>query len=302
MGVQDDAPVNREGQPKRYRFVSSQSPLKRPDPDSEVGRSAFQDMVDDLAAEFVGSVAGFRAVSDQHVLEHFGQGAALIARKGVKAGMADAIGSFESTIAELQALARQPARGRGIGPTAARSTGATMSVEQGAAVPEITAASLVASHPAIVSQFRNEGREEGRAAGHAAGLEEGLATGRSAGLEEGRKAGADAERARILGIEAQALPGHDALIAELKADGVTTPEQAAIRVIRADRERGDAALGQLRHQADRVPPVGFAAPGDGAAAPDSAAHAAKVRELVDTEAAAGRRISYAEASARVLGK
>src|SRR5574337_686848 len=56
-------------------------------------------------------------------------------------------------------------------------------------------------------------------------------------LEEGRQAGASAERSRILGIEAQAagLPGHEALIASLKADGKTTPEQAAVQVLAAER-------------------------------------------------------------------
>src|SRR5574343_468764 len=55
-------------------------------------------------------------------------------------------------------------------------------------------------------------------------------------LEEGRTAGATAERQRILGIEANALPGHEALIAQFKADGTTTPEMAAVAILAAERK------------------------------------------------------------------
>lgn len=47
---------------------------------------------------------------------------------------------------------------------------------------------------------------------------------------------ASAERARIIGIEAIAPAGHEALVATLKADGVTTPDQAAAKILRAEKE------------------------------------------------------------------
>src|SRR5574337_101391 len=78
-------------------------------------------------------------------------------------------------------------------------------------------------------------------------------------LEEGRQAGASAERSRILGIEAQAagLPGHEALIASLKADGKTTPEQAAVQVLAA--ERGSLASRAAALNADAPAPAPHAA-------------------------------------------
>ena len=48
-------------------------------------------------------------------------------------------------------------------------------------------------------------------------------------------AGASAERARILGVEAHSMPGHEDLIASLKADGKTTPDRAAAAVLAAHR-------------------------------------------------------------------
>jgi len=54
-------------------------------------------------------------------------------------------------------------------------------------------------------------------------------------VAEGRIAGATAERARIQEIEAQALPGHEALIAQFKADGKTTGPEAAVAILAAER-------------------------------------------------------------------
>lgn len=77
-----------------------------------------------------------------------------------------------------------------------------------------------------------------------------------------RVEGATAERARILGIEANALPGHDALVAEMKADGNVTPDQAAGRILAAERKlRGDAAqaIKDVENTTGAVKPAAVAA-------------------------------------------
>lgn len=48
--------------------------------------------------------------------------------------------------------------------------------------------------------------------------------------------GAAQERARIQSIEAQAIPGHDALIAALKYDGKSTAGDAAMAVLAAEKQ------------------------------------------------------------------
>ena len=68
-----------------------------------------------------------------------------------------------------------------------------------------------------------------------------------------RAEGAAAERARILAVEAQALPGHDTLIAQLKADGKTTGPEAAAAVLAAERSKL-AGMAQLL-AADAPAPV-----------------------------------------------
>lgn len=85
--------------------------------------------------------------------------------------------------------------------------------------------SILASHPEIAEGFRAEG--------------------------------ATAERERILGVEAQAMPGHETLIAGLKADGKTTPAEAAMQILAAEKTKLEAQASQL--SADAPKPVQHAA-------------------------------------------
>lgn len=83
-----------------------------------------------------------------------------------------------------------------------------------------------------------------------------------------RAEGADGERARILGVEAVCLPGHEQLVGAMKADGKTTPEQAAMAVNKAERESGAArqrqALETMEASVSGVPAAtaGAASPSD----------------------------------------
>lgn len=86
-------------------IVSSQSPKKKPDLETAEGRAQIQQVLDDLAAVFVSDVARYRAVSEGTVLSDFGQGGVLVGRNAVRVGMADRLGSLEST---LRALAQDP--------------------------------------------------------------------------------------------------------------------------------------------------------------------------------------------------
>ena len=95
--------VKRDDRPgvKTYQWVSSQSPDKRPDFETEKGRGVVQQVVDDLAAVFVADVAKYRDTTTEDVTENFGRGSVLVGLKAVNAGMADRIGSLEDVIEEL---------------------------------------------------------------------------------------------------------------------------------------------------------------------------------------------------------
>jgi signal peptide peptidase SppA len=69
-----------------------------------------------------------------------------------------------------------------------------------------------------------------------------------------RADGAAGERDRIAAVRAQSLPGHEALIEKLAADGITTGAEAAIQVVAADRVRQqNLAQARLNDAIDPLP-------------------------------------------------
>jgi len=82
-------------------FVSSVSPNKRPDLSTEKGRAQIQELVDTLGGIFVDTVARNRGVTSDTVINEYGAGGLKVGKDAVTAGMAEALGSFEGTLAEL---------------------------------------------------------------------------------------------------------------------------------------------------------------------------------------------------------
>lgn len=194
------------GNDRSIKFVSSQSPRKHAAPDSDLGRSALQAEVDALAQVFIDSVAGYRGVDPETVIEKFGQGGVFVGQAAVDAGLADRLGSLESLIAELN------------GESTKRST--TMTAK--ANTPPVTRELLAAEYPDLLAAILEEG------------------------MQSGINDGAELERARIQSIEAAELPGHESLIASLKFDGKTTGAQAALAVIKAEKELAEKRKESMR--------------------------------------------------------
>src|SRR5574337_1007380 len=190
---------------KYKRAASQYAPL------SADGAASIQAKVDELYAIFVADVARYRGVSTEQVLADMADGRTFMAAEAIDRVLADGLMPLDRLIAGLSS-GELPHQRRGLGlppkPASAKAPQATAPIPtQGDRAMDM--ATLRADHPDLVTAL----------------------------LEEGRQAGASAERSRILGIEAQAagLPGHEALIASLKADGKTTPEQAAVQVLAAER-------------------------------------------------------------------
>lgn len=98
------------------------------------------------------------------------------------------------------------------------------------------------------------------------------------GVAQGMKDGAAAEHARIAGIEAAMLPGHEKIIAAHKADPKMTPADASLAVITAERARGSNHLAALAADESKVEDLSSQATGAGgapAAGKESAAALAK---------------------------
>ncbi len=130
---------------KEIEIISSSSPLKRPDPFTDEGRAVIQNRVDALQEVFVAAVAQNRGVSEETVLNDFGKGDVLIAKKAIAAGMADRIDSLEGLInsltqKEIFAMAENQNQ--------------TAVVE-----PQIITAEMIAEqYPQIAEKFREEGK------------------------------------------------------------------------------------------------------------------------------------------------
>ncbi len=86
---------------KEWVFVSSQSPKKGFDPELDADRARLQVILDDLADVFVEAVALHRGVTAKAVLEKFGQGDVMVGQRAVEAGLADEIGTYEATLADM---------------------------------------------------------------------------------------------------------------------------------------------------------------------------------------------------------
>jgi capsid assembly protease len=101
IGVVSTVPNPAARSAREIQFVSSQSPNKRPDPNTDAGRATIQGLVDSLAAVFVSTVARNRGVSEETVVSDYGRGGVLVGQKAVEAGLADRLGTFEGLVGEL---------------------------------------------------------------------------------------------------------------------------------------------------------------------------------------------------------
>lgn len=209
-----------KGKDGPIQIVSSQSPRKRVDPETEDGRAVLQAVVDDIAQVFIDRVAAYRGVTSDHVLEHFGQGGTLVGRNAVLAGMADGLGSLESIISSFG------------GKTMRKVASETTTAVQPAFLDRKT---LEEAYPELLAEVLNEGHERGVDEGRAAGI----------------TAGAEKERARIKAVKAVLLPGHEGLIERLMFDGSTTGPDAAAMVIEAENAK---RVLHLKHIKDDAPP------------------------------------------------
>lgn len=200
-------------------IVSSNAPNKRVDPTDSAGKASIVEMLDAIEQQFIAAVARSRGTTQAAVKSDFGQGGVLIGAAAVRAGMADRVGTMESVLAGLAAASSV----RGSTPKAAA---AAISENPKMTTPT-TVAELTAAYPDLVAQIK-------------ADAVSGMQTSEAA-LNAAREAGIKAERERLAGIEAAALPGHEALIAECKADPACTPADASLRVIAAERAKLNAA-------------------------------------------------------------
>lgn len=204
-------------------------------PLSEGVRADLQATVDQFNEMFLQAVGAGRGAKLTPDAARALDGRTFIGQEAVARGLIDQIGSFDDAINIARSLADAHDR--------AQSAGGLMTQETGAPGADNPGTTPEADEATKLEQVRSEAFAAGR--------------------EEGIKAGAEAERQRILGIEGIAMAGHEKLVAEMKGDGVTTPEQAALKLIQAEKESGSArALANMQAGELAAAGVGAAPPPD----------------------------------------
>jgi capsid assembly protease len=194
---------------KTLRFVSSNSPNKNADPQTEVGAAQIQAIVDDLEGVFFEAVAKYRTTTVQNVIESFGQGSVFVAAEAVKRGMADKIQTFEGLLQSLKSEIN--------------------SMDYKA----LTAQALAENRPDLVAEFKAQGASSVTVPD----------------VKAIRAEAITAERTRITAIEALAMPGAEAVITAAKAEGLSADATAVkivqhMRTVAAGK--GAAALANIK--------------------------------------------------------
>jgi capsid assembly protease len=203
----------------RYKRIDSQyAPL------TDEGRAYLQAAVDHAYSVFVDAVGRHRGAGSDEVLSRMADGRTFHGSQAITAGLVDGVATLAEVIVQARGLARRPTKQwAGVARTASKES--TMDLQ-----------TMKETHPDLV---------EAIAAEATAGIGEQIA--------QATAAGAQAERDRVAAVRAQLLPGHEALIERLAADGQTTGEEAAKAVLAAERDLRTAAAQALDSQAN--PPV-----------------------------------------------
>lgn len=203
------------------------------EPLTEEGRQSIQEQVDAVYSVFVEAIATHRGVPVDTVLSDMAEGRVFIGQRAIDVGLVDGVSTMADLIDTLK-----PGAGVASFP---KPTGAkAMDVAQ-----------LRTEHPELYKAVRQEGYDAGR--------------------KDGIDLGATDERARIAAIDAAAVPGHEALTAQAKAEGMSAGEYAQ-RVLAAEKVTRQQAAADLRSDAPR--PAPDTQPADGARQVKRAAFAA----------------------------
>lgn len=185
----------------RYKRIASEyAPL------SAEGFITIKERIDYLYSIFINTVAKFRGVSPDDVLTKMSTDVKpyFIGQQAITAGLVDGISTLNGLINN-------------------KSAGVAEKKQIKTKEVIMTKEEFKAQHPDIYQAIM----DEGQTSGHISGIAEGIA--------QGKKEGAAAELARIKTVKDQTVPGHEALLETLMFDGVTTGEQAAVKILAAEK-------------------------------------------------------------------
>ena len=228
--------------------IAEQSPNKRLDPDSEEGQAELQAIVDSAGELFVQGLVKQRGVSRETIMEKYGQGLVFPAETALKNGLIDDVMSFEEILAKLADRQGSLTNAESAAAPANKENTMTGKDQSAANDGPLTLDALRSDHSGLVASLENDA--------------------------------AAAERARITGIDEQAkgLSGHDDLIAAMKADGKTTPAEAAVQLLAAEKAKPAADKAKVDEQLKGLAKLDEAAKGIQSDASETGEHGERTFE------------------------
>ena len=233
IGVVTTIPVQEQPDQEGYKnieIVSSNAALKRPDPRTKEGLAEIRRELDGLESTFINSIAKYRSITPEIVKSDFGQGGVVIGSQAVNQNMADALGTYEEVLANLNKQFSINSNNQIMSKDQTKEINADQILKS-----EISANYINKEFPDVAKAIVNESAE--------------------AIKKEAFESGAKNERDRILAIEAASLPGHEDLIEEAKKDGSITAEKLALKIISAEKQKGSTYLADTKKAEEEMPKI-----------------------------------------------
>ncbi len=253
---------------KYKRITSAHSPL------SKEGKQTLQDMVDYIYSAFISDIARNRGVTADHALEMADEAKVYIGKQAIGAGLVDGVSTFDGLIKGLAA-----------GDAAFYS-------QSEKEVNEMDLTELKTKHPAVYQEVFDAGKAEG--------VQIAAATVETA-KAEALKVGAEAERKRIVEINAALIPGHEKIIEAAVADGKSTAGEVALKIVAAEKATRETKLAALEADGKEAGRVSGAAAPVGEKPQAEASNAKEAGDKLDALAQrikAEKKCSYSEAFAQ----
>jgi signal peptide peptidase SppA len=249
---------------KYKRIASRHMPL------SKEGRQNIQEMVDYVYSAFVADVAKHRGVSEEQALEQMADGRIFYGRQAVNAGLVDGVSTMEELIEKMASgempMKEMPKKKMPMEDDEEHKK-KKMNKSAAAGGPEATVHEEVSMFKLIA------GGKTIEIEGESLTLDVKYVSENAPDIADAlRLEGMVAERMRIQGIEENALPGYEAIVAEAKKDGKSTGADVAQRIVKAENEKREKKLGDIRAGAPPAlpqPPVDGVLPGKGEEAVDT---------------------------------
>ncbi len=214
----------KSGKNETVEIISSQSPDKRINVETDEGAAKMQALIDKMAGIFVADVARYRGVSEEKVLSDFGKGGVLIGADAVSAGMADAMGNINDLILTKSGDYKM----------------SNLTLQE-------RLKKLEASDSELVAHIKGSAFDEGFES-----ASKDVETEKKAAHQEGFAAGKASELERIKGVKAQSVAGYSAEIEAMMFDGETTAEQAAVKIVRAMQDKKENVLQAIQETQEPI--------------------------------------------------